>query len=46
MITTSLQHVGVNRRMMGNEGTKEIGAVMETLVVWVLACLLYWWGLL
>jgi len=32
--------------MMDSEGAKEMGAAMETVVVWVLACLLYWWGLL
>jgi hypothetical protein len=32
--------------MMGVKGAKEIGAAMETVVVWVLACLVYWWGLL
>jgi hypothetical protein len=30
----------------GDEGAKEIGAAMETVVVWLLACLVYWWGLL
>jgi hypothetical protein len=30
----------------GGEGAKEIGAAMETVVVWLLACLVYWWGLL
>ncbi|WP_219859933.1 hypothetical protein [Nocardia farcinica] len=27
-------------------GAKRMGATMETVVVWALACLLYWWGLL
>lgn len=30
----------------GDKCAKEIGTTMETVVVWVLACVLYWWGLL
>jgi hypothetical protein len=32
--------------MMEGKGANEIGAAMETLVVWALACVIYWWGLL
>jgi len=32
--------------MMEDEAPRRMGAAMETVVVWVLATLLYWWGLL
>jgi hypothetical protein len=30
----------------GDECAERLGATMETVVVWILASLLYWWGLL
>lgn len=32
--------------MMVIGARKGLGATMETVVVWILASLLYWWGLL
>ncbi|MBP2187930.1 hypothetical protein BJ987_000831 [Nocardia goodfellowii] len=32
--------------MMDAGALTGLGMAMETVVVWVLACLLYWWGLL
>ncbi len=31
---------------METTGSRRLGATMETVVVWALACVLYWWGLL
>ncbi len=32
--------------MMVTSAPNGLGATMETVVVWILATLLYWWGLL